>query len=682
MLSMDVQSNQTVDIARRLAQLGQTDDARRAYALALHQLSETGDQPKSELEAALYLLQNGGDYRVAYTAFVRLYQRGFDRRELLELITGAFYTPNVKQLKSRYEKNCRLLEKYPYLFRKDFPAFEDLPIQFFPFDDKGYLPFEKGEFGEYVNFNYPKITRNFFKDLDKPILAEDVFSAYELRYLKDNVRKSEWVARENHIYLHYTDWGAFCAHLQLWNLKPLLEEKKFVFLIEDEISQYPIDFKARFGIDYSKYPLEPFHIREINRLIWHTQLSAHNGGDFFNEIFDGHPNLITLPSMMMENVEESVQTVRDCLHNHGTLVPRSPAEEDKAKHSRLAAELNGLKNITDKDILVFIFLVWADLNTLDPNSRISPAIFFQPHFSNITYDIHGRGDVAVLHSNDYEKVKKSPMFTEFPYIKTFTPMRRPTTSCAATVKFQYGRTLTVRDDDGKKQVVCDVVVDRLLNRSYLLDPQDRLYQDSVLVRFEDGKLNPRATFTALAAFLDIPYTESMTYCSWAGVRDPESLEGNARGFDPARLYATYDEYLGRPERYFLEYFMRDAYEAYGYDFNYYDGEPVDKDRVKELAGQFDTLAVYLQKSWRASVEEIVAEMDLKDPTNKQFAGMSRDEIVDEVLQDKMKGIELTRIKAGEVLLRGLRFVNHWGQPLQMMPKLQLDPALLDQPLYH
>jgi hypothetical protein len=533
-----------------------------------------------------------------------------------------------------------------------------------------------------VNFKYPKITRNFFKDLDKPILADDVYSAYELNYLRDNVRKSEWVGRENHIYLHYTDWATFCAYLQVLNFRTLLEEEKFVFLMEDEISQYPIDFKERFGIDYSQYPVRPIGIREVHRLIWHTQLSAHNGGDFFNEIFDGHPNLIALPSMMMENVEESVQTVRDCLRNHGSLVPRSPAEEDKAKLNRLAAELNGLKNITDKDLLVFIFLVWADLNTLDPTSRISPAIFFQPHFSNILYDIHGQGDVAVLHSDDYEKVKKSPMFTEFPYIKTFTPMRRPTTSCAATVKFQYERTLTVRDDSGKKQVVCDVVVDRLLNRSYLLDPQDRLYQDSVLVRFEDGKLNPRATFTALAAFLDLPYTESMTYCSWAGVRDPESLEGNARGFDPARLYATYDEYLGKPERCFLEYFMRDAYEAYGYDFNYYDGAPVDQDRVHELAGQFDTLEGYLQKSWRASVEEIVAEMDLDDPANKQFVSMSREEIVDEVLRDKMKGIELTRIKAGEILMRGLRFVNKNGQPLRMMPKLELDPKLLDQPLYH
>ena len=45
---------------------------------------------------------------------------------------------------------------------------------------------------------------------------------------------------------------------------------------------------------------------------------------------------------------------------------------------------------------------------------------------------------------------------------------------------------------------------RILNRSFMVDWQDRLYTDSVLVRFEDAKLNPKATFTALAAFLDIP----------------------------------------------------------------------------------------------------------------------------------------------------------------------------------
>ena len=51
----------------------------------------------------------------------------------------------------------------------------------------------------------------------------------------------------------------------------------------------------------------------MNRLIWHTQLSTHNGGDFFNEVFDAHPNLLCLPSVMMSDIEESVAKIRKAI---------------------------------------------------------------------------------------------------------------------------------------------------------------------------------------------------------------------------------------------------------------------------------------------------------------------------------------------------------------------------------
>ena len=41
-----------------------------------------------------------------------------------------------------------------------------------------------------------------------------------------------------------------------------------------------------------------------------------------------------------------------------------------------------------------------------------------------------------------------------------------------------------------------------------------------------------------------------------------------------------------------------------------------------------------------------------------------------------------RLKAGKTLLRGLHFINNHAQELHMMPLLKLDPALLEQPLYH
>ena len=354
-------SSNTIDLARRLAELGQKEDAQQAYLMVLQEVSEK--QPELEMEAASFIFFSEGDYQIAYTTFVSLYNRGFYQAELMDLMTQAFYLPNVAEQMKRYEQNCERLGRYPYLFRKDFLAFGDLPIKFFPFNDEGYIPYYKAEnrFGSYVNFNDPVIDRYFFNDLENPILAKDVYSQYQLEYLTDNVRKSEWVGRENHIYLHYTDWAVFCAYLQCLSIYNLLRDSKQVFLIGNEVSQYPIDFKERFGIDYSKYPVKPVSIREVNRLIWHTQLAAHNGGDFFNEIFYGHPNLLSFESILFDTVLSQIKEYREQL-------------KKKRCKSKLGIQLSQLQHPTDKDFLVALFLETA-LDSVH-TCRIAPALFF------------------------------------------------------------------------------------------------------------------------------------------------------------------------------------------------------------------------------------------------------------------------------------------------------------------
>ena len=304
-----------IAIARRMAELGEKDDAQKAYKVVL---SEPDHTPMERFEAASYIFFSQGDYKIAYTAFVTLFNEGHFQADVLNLIVQAFYQPNEDELRRRYEQNCALLQAYPYCFRSDFPAFDELPLRFFPFDENGYLPFDPAEnrFGTYIDFDHPVIDRYFFKDLENPILAQDVYSQYQLEYLNDTVRKSEWVGRENHIYLHYTDWTRFCAYLQCLELKPLLKEEKFVFLMEDEASRYPIDFMKEYGIDYSQYPVRPVGVQEIHRLIWHTQLAAHNGGDFFNEIFYGHPNLISFESIMFDNIAEVIRDTRQRFYKH------------------------------------------------------------------------------------------------------------------------------------------------------------------------------------------------------------------------------------------------------------------------------------------------------------------------------------------------------------------------------
>ena len=273
-------------MARRAAELGHQPEAAKAYYFALTKRDDEPLLPAERLEAAVFLLETGEEYHIPYDELLSLFAEGMFHSDIFPLLLGAFYEPNEKDLKRTYERNVKLLSKYPYLFRKDFPSFEDLPLVFFPYDDDVYIPFDpaSAEFLPKVEPRDRRICHWFFRDLSKPILANDIFSQYELEYLVDNVRASEDVGYENHVYLHYQHWEVFCAYLQVLNLYPLLQKNKLVFLIEDELKMYPIDFKARFHLDYSKYPPHRVRISEITRIILHAQLSTHNGGDFFNRI--------------------------------------------------------------------------------------------------------------------------------------------------------------------------------------------------------------------------------------------------------------------------------------------------------------------------------------------------------------------------------------------------------------
>ena len=61
----------TIEIARRLAELGQTGEAQAAYTLALQEAAERN--PELELEAASYLFFSRGSYQVAYTSYYNVF---------------------------------------------------------------------------------------------------------------------------------------------------------------------------------------------------------------------------------------------------------------------------------------------------------------------------------------------------------------------------------------------------------------------------------------------------------------------------------------------------------------------------------------------------------------------------------------------------------------------------------
>ena len=119
---------------------------------------------------------------------------------------------------------------------------------------------------------------------------------------------------------------------------------------------------------------------------------------------------------MMSSAE---QTVRDT---------RRAWRKDRSQivHSPIYPLLYPLNSFTEKDFFVVFILTHASGNKYDPASRIVPALLFQPHFPNRVYEKHNTedGKRSILFYGQYKEIRKSPLFTGFKYIKTFTPMLR------------------------------------------------------------------------------------------------------------------------------------------------------------------------------------------------------------------------------------------------------------------
>lgn len=110
--------------------------------------------------------------------------------------------------------------------------------------------------------------------------------------------------------------------------------------------------------------------------------------------------------------------------------------------------------------------------------------------------------------------------------------------------------------------------------------------------------------------------------------------------------------------------MRDIYTAYGYDFHYYHGEQIEAPLVKEkLKGLH-----HLDQAIYQSCKEAIA--------------VQTPEQSDHIAQKYLERYSKFRVRVIEMLMQMPQFISADGQPLRLMKKLELDPTLLDQPLYH
>ena len=99
---------------------------------------------------------------------------------------------------------------------------------------------------------------------------------------------------------------------------------------------------------------------------------------------------------MFYTIQEHLDKLREWLANDGnqavdTDIILGDGNEEKA--DLLLNQLRQMRDWTEKDLFVVIYLLMADLRSLDHESRIVPAIFFQPHFHDYhpSIEVNRRG---------------------------------------------------------------------------------------------------------------------------------------------------------------------------------------------------------------------------------------------------------------------------------------------------
>ena len=101
------------------------------------------------------------------------------------------------------------------------------------------------------------------------------------------------------------------------------------------------------------------------------------------------------------------------------------------------------------------------------------------------------------------------------------------------------------------------------------------------------------------------------------------------------------------------------------------------EQLDALTEDFSTIDHYIQETWRKLYERA----QVSRSGERVEAGLEKT-IQEQLLANRLQNIHRSRRNNTRILMRGLRFLNRKHNLLRMMPKLELDPALLEQPLYH
>lgn len=460
-----------------------------------------------------------------------------------------------------YEKNCEALEKYPWWRYGELPSFEKLTENARCIDEKLYISTK-------IN------TKPFFRDLSKPLLVRNEYNSYHFAYLTDNVRASEDFGGDNHIYMYYESRDDFYRLLQAVDITLYLGGRKIVFLLEEgELTEhYPLDFKREYGIDYEAMGSKPVRVEEIKRIVVNSMRKTLSGNFFFAEVLDYHPNLLTLPGFgisdfgylyiktlkgmavksvwkkLIDNESPAIKVILEGLFYN---TPYVGILQRRPTFNRFMEILMGLfpKDYipTEQEWFTSLYLAYNMAMGRSLNDRIAPAIVFNEH--GITWT---------------GMREKKHIVNLFFYKKLLVIFRNPIIALGSRLESRIQLRPTEyslmfwMNNDFLKTIYCLYVKNN-----------DELLPFTKVIRFEDLKLEPKATLESLCDDFDIPWNDMLLKVTCNG--NEFAMTGDIttvgiKGFDTRPVYNKHERVLSENDYYRLRILLRDIYAPWGYKF--------------------------------------------------------------------------------------------------------------------
>lgn len=452
--------------------------------------------------------------------------------DVINSLYDIFVSPNLETFNENYIKNTKLLKDYPYIFNKNFQSLENNTFILFPIDENIFYEYNKFSCTfEKIEVNSTRETKYFFEFLDNPLLVENEFNELNLNFLVDNVRASEDVAYENHIYLYYDNIRVFSKLLYYCDFEPLLKDQKVVFLFDREKSKYPIDFKEKFGVDYDSMEFHEVRPSEVKRLIVQTHMFSSSGTEFIEEVIDWHPNILIMSSyevgfgiynhnLSIENyiniVKKSIEDKQiqnlDKTLNAYTLIFNGFKDDETAfiEYFNKFVEICEKYNVESKrDWLVASYLAISKKYNKDLSSRITPIVHHKVHY---VATINNESELQGIHSENFYKISL-PFYESFKYFYSYNPVRDPITACASHLRLQL-------DYLFKGTFNYDYISWWFQNFNFMqhnFSSVSHNMESKRFFKFENLKMNPKATMASMCKFFNIQYSENLEICSKFGV---------------------------------------------------------------------------------------------------------------------------------------------------------------------